>query len=103
MSSDAIVENLDVLDDRIFRVLPRQPGPTIDQLIFEGPEEALRDRIIPTIGPSAHAALDATSIECLAVAIARILNSSVRVVDQPFHVRSMAERHAKRIKAKTRL
>ena len=45
MPSDVIVEDLDVLDDRIFCVLPCQPGPTIDQLVLEGSEEALRDRV----------------------------------------------------------
>ena len=83
MPSDAIVENLDVLDNRIFCVLSRQPGPTIDQLVLEGPEETLRDRVVPTVAAPAHAALDAASIERLAVTITRILNSAVRALDLP--------------------
>ncbi len=103
MPSDAIVESLDVLDDRIFCVLSRQPGPTLDQLVLEGPEEILRDRVIPTVAAPAHAALDAASIERLAVTITRILNSAVRVMDQPFDICPMTERHGKRIETETRL
>ena len=103
MPSDTIVEIFDVLDDRIFCVFACQRRPTIDQLVLERSEEALRNRIIPAVCSPAHAALDVTSFERFSVAVGRMLNAAIPVMDQSFVLRSVTERHGKRIEAKTRL
>ena len=78
-------------------LLPCGPGTTIDQLVLQRPEETLRRSIVPTVGSPTHAAHDAPGIECFTVASTRVLNASIRVMDQPVDARPVTERPLKRI------
>ena len=54
-----VVEELDVLGNGLVGGFPSQPGPAVDELRLQGPEEALHDRVVPAVPSTAHAALDA--------------------------------------------
>jgi hypothetical protein len=51
----------------------RRPRPLVDQLDLEPPEEALRDRVVPAVAATAHAAGDSLLLEGPAVVVARVL------------------------------
>ena len=53
MAPAAVVEALDVFDDRPAGCGAGRPGPGIDQLAFEGGEEALGEDVMPALaGPA---------------------------------------------------
>ncbi len=58
MKSSFVVKDLDILEDAHGRLDPGSVGVSINQLLFERPEEAFCDCIVPAISTTTHA-LDA--------------------------------------------
>ena len=56
--------------------------PVMDELGFEGVEEALHQGIVVAVGFAAHRGLDASGLHHLAVILRGILNAAIGMVDQ---------------------
>ena len=78
-----VVEGLDVFEDRCTGLGTTDIVVSMDELCLEGREEALRDRIVPAIALAAHAADNPLSAELTPVFLARVLDTAVRVMDEP--------------------
>ena len=82
MSALAVVERLDVLEDRRSRFLSRLEDTKIHEFELQGRKEALDDGVVPTIAAAAHAAGDAAHVQQILVVLAGVLAPTVRVVQQ---------------------
>src|SRR6185295_16840479 len=78
----AIVEDLDVLEDGGAQLDTPRPASLVDELGFDGGEEALDDGIVPAVAFATHADCDALSSELGAVLSACVLAAAVGVVQQ---------------------
>src|SRR5260370_20886671 len=77
-----IVEEFDVFEDRAAGLGSRAPLSLGDQFDFEGGEEALRHRIVPTVSAAAHAAQDSVVRHQLLIFPTGILAAAIRVMQQ---------------------
>ena len=82
MAPLAIVEDLDVLKECGSGLTPCSEPGSMHELSFERAEEALHGSIVETIALSAHGGLDAMEPEQLAIVVASVLHTAIRVVDQ---------------------
>jgi hypothetical protein len=89
----AIVKTLDVFEhigSSFFTISVAHP---IDAFSFEYAKEALDNRVVVTVTSTAHAALDTLFIKQLTVVIARVLTTSIRMMDEGTLWLSSTDRH----------
>jgi hypothetical protein len=77
-----IVNVIDIVYDQGTGQLGRQIRSIKGQVAFESAEERLRDGIVPTVSPSAHATDDPAGLQRGLVLVAGIGTPSVRVVEE---------------------
>jgi len=63
MAALAVVEGLDVLEDRAPRGGARRPAVPVQEVELEGREEALGDGVVPAIAWPAEAGTDPVALE----------------------------------------
>src|SRR6185312_893741 len=59
VATPAVVEDLDVLVDRVGGLAAGRPAAPVNELPLQRSEEALDDGVVPAVAPAAEAALDA--------------------------------------------
>src|SRR4051794_40310205 len=82
MAALAIVEGLDVLEDRGPGLLPGGPALAVEQLGLEGGEEALGDGVVPAGAGAADALADLPVGQPARVGVGEVLGAPVRMMDQ---------------------
>jgi hypothetical protein len=82
MASHAIVEHLDVVEYFTYCLSACTKQCLVNELDFQGGEEALGHGVISAITLATHAARDATGFEQLSVIVGRILTATVGVMHQ---------------------
>lgn len=97
MASPPVVEGFDVVEQIGLRVGARTVAGAMHPLILQAVEESLRGRVVPTISLVAHRADHSVLFQPRLKGVARILVSSVGMMDQA-RPRLLAEpRHGQRI------
>src|SRR5713226_1437274 len=79
----AIVEDLDVLEDRRPRLFAGVEGVMMDELVLERAEEALGARIVEAVALAGHAGDHAMGLEHALIASVGILGGFKRSSQQP--------------------
>jgi hypothetical protein len=79
---DAVVENFDVFEDRVFGFASDGERPTVHELDLQRVPKAFDHRVILAISTSTHAGCDAILVERMAIGCARVLASTIAVMDQ---------------------
>jgi hypothetical protein len=82
MSSLAVIENLDVLLDRCFRVSPCDVALMVNRLILQTTSKALHRRVVVAVPFARHGSLHAELRYQFPVVVSAVLRPAVRVVDQ---------------------
>ena len=82
VAADAVVEDLDVLEDRGPRFGRARPVGAVDQLGLQGGEEALGHGVVVAVADRAHRRRDPGLAQALAEGQARVLGAVVAVVDE---------------------
>ena len=77
-----VVENLDVFEDGCLDLILRRVANTVNPLVLEAVELALRRRVIPTVSFQAHRANHAVVLGLGLKGVAGVLSAPVRVVRQ---------------------
>src|ERR1039457_6046446 len=102
MASLVVVEHPDVLvNDGRSRFAVEEVG-VVNELGLDGRKEALRHGVVPAVTLSAHAPADAGCCKRLAVIVAGVLASPIRVVNHPFGWPTGPQRHRKGVEGKLR-
>src|ERR1035437_1740279 len=102
MASLVVVEDVDVLvNDGRSRFAVEEVG-VVNELGLDGRKEALRHGVVPAVTLSAHAPADAGCCKRLAVIVAGVLASPIRVVNHPFGWPTGPQRHRKGVEGKLR-
>ena len=100
MSPLAIIEDLDVFEERGSGLtLGGEPG-SVHELGFKRTEEALHRGIVEAITLTAHGDLDVVEPEQLAIVATGVLGATIRVVDRSPWRSPVSDRHLQRILAK---
>ena len=89
-----IVEHFHVVEDRPSRLLAGLELVAMNELAFQGREEALDDRVIPAVSTPSDAARDLPSTEFLLVVVTRVLRSTIRMMQQLGFRIPLPQRHA---------
>ena len=82
MSTGQVIESFDVVEDGSSGFGSRREAPLADELGLKRAEEALGDRVVPTIAYAAYAGHNAGFSESVRVLPARVLATAVRVMHQ---------------------
>src|SRR5258706_6031847 len=96
MTTLSIVEDLDVLEDRVARLCARDEIGVEDEVVLQRREEALSDGVVPAIALATHALHDAVLFERAAIVGARVLAAAIGVVHEAARRTTRAERHRER-------
>jgi hypothetical protein len=80
VSTPSIVEDFDVVVDRVPRFAAHDPRVTINEFLLERAEKALDDRIVMALAFPTHAACDAAIFQHVLVFPARVLAAAIRVM-----------------------
>src|SRR4051794_29798036 len=83
MAAPAVVEGLEILEDRPPGRLPGREVGAVHELGLEAAEEGLHGRVVPAVPLAAHGLPDAVPGEDRPVVLARVLHPAVGVLDQP--------------------
>ena len=82
-----VVEDFDVLKQAGFGLLVVLVFVSVNQLLFEGGEEAFERRIVPAIALATHAAYNAPILKLFPIAARRVLAAPITMEEQLFHHR----------------
>ena len=82
MAAFPIIKTFDVLKNIGASFVSISVSNAIYALSFQQTKEALNDGIVIAVAPSAHAALDAVRLELVPEVIARVLNTTVRMMNE---------------------
>ena len=82
MSPLAVIENLDVLLDRCFRVSPCGVALMMNHVVLQATPEALHGRVVVAVPFARHGSLHAELRYQFPVVVSAVLRPTVRVVDQ---------------------
>src|SRR5262249_52855059 len=94
MASLAIVEELEIVEQRGARQGPCGPRRVVDEFDLQRGEKALGDGVVPASAPAAHAADDAVLRQDLLVVTAGILTPTIRMKPQARGRAPTRQRHA---------
>jgi hypothetical protein len=97
VSSAAVVEGLDVVEDLGAQLSLLGPGAAVDEFLVERREEALGDRVIEAVALAAHRLGDACGAGLLAEGQADELAALIGVPDQTRRGLAARERHLQRV------
>src|SRR5215831_12538527 len=95
MSSLAVVPDLDELKEVVPRLHSRIEGMVVEQLLRERREEALDDRIVPTVTNTTHAWGEACLSQERLIRPTRVLDAAIRVMEAAAGT-PMEQRYSKR-------
>src|SRR5260221_9540760 len=101
MESAAVVENLNVLEDRGAQFESVGPILSVDELVLESGEKAFCNSVVPAIASATHADDDALQRQCATVVIARVLATAIRVMKQSCLRSAAPQRHVECSKRQT--
>jgi hypothetical protein len=93
----AVIEDLDVVEDLGPQFDLRGPGAAVDELCFEGREEALGDGVVEAVALGAHRLRDPGGPGLLAEGQRHELAALIGVPDQPGCRPALGERHLQSI------
>ena len=96
MATAQIVEAIDILEYRAFRLTARVPTITPDQLGLDGFEERLDYGIVVTISLTAHRDLEAVLFQALLIRGGTILRAAIRMVKAAFGRLAQCHGHVQR-------
>ena len=96
MATAQIVEAIDILEYRAFRLTARVPTITPDQLGLDGFEERLDYEIVITISLTAHRDLEAVLFQALLIRVGTILRAAIRMVKAAFGRLAQCHSHVQR-------
>lgn len=82
MQSSGVVEMVDVVGDGPCGLASRFELDAMNEFLLQGCEEAFADGVVPTVAFAAHADDELLVLQVSSVLVARVLASSVRMVDQ---------------------
>src|SRR5215207_7608914 len=104
MYATAVVEDFDVIEDFVLRLLAGAELLVMNHLVFQHPEEALRHRLVPAVAFAAHALPAAPGRKPLPKRVTRILAAAVATDERrdgppaallPLHEGRLDEPHLK--------
>lgn len=78
-----MIKHFEVFNDLLQGHLPRLIQAMMNQLPFQGPEEALDAGVVSAIPLSRHADSHARRRECLLIGEGCLLTAAIRMVEQP--------------------
>ncbi len=93
VSSNSIVETLDVIEDFRFSFSPSLVNPLLDLLALQVTEERLSHRVIPTVAPTAHARAQSVVLAPTVEFITAKLAALIRMDDHRLSGPSAPYRH----------
>src|SRR5581483_1566120 len=91
-----VVEHPDVVKERGPRLVARLPARAVYELGLQRREEALCDRVVPTIAFATHAADEPGARECALVLLARVLATAIGVMNESGSWTPSLQRHGQR-------
>src|SRR2546425_13320603 len=83
MNAFPVIEELDVIEDRLSGGLACGKVAVVDEFVLEAGEEALRPRVVIRTLPATHAGSDAAGTQLLPVSTCAIGRPAIRVMNQP--------------------
>src|SRR6476661_7327005 len=97
MATFAVVEDLQVLEEIRAGLGTRCPGALRYELDLQCREETFRHRVVPAVAAAAHAAHDPVCSEVSLIVRARVLTSTIGVVEQAPPGLAACERRRERV------
>lgn len=93
VQSGAVVEDLDVIEDRGAGFGVGGEAPVIDQLVFEAAPKRFNEGVVVAVALAAHGGDQAVLGEHLSVGVAGKLGPTIRMHDQPRGRPSLRDSH----------
>ena len=84
VTTPAIVEHLDELEQRLLCLRASLVLLVMDQLTLQGAEETLNHCVVIAVTSTTHAGLNMTLLKGASVLLTRVLNSAIAMVQDPF-------------------